>query len=192
MSTAAIILAGGRSSRLGTAKPDVLLGARSLLQRTLQAVHPRPAVVVGPSRLAQTMGPARGVTVVREHPPFGGPAAAIAAAIAELDRRRVPAARVLLLACDLVHPGPAAAALLSEPPGDVGLVLRDGAGQIQWLCSLYPSSLLRAAAGAARAGMSVAALLDALPRRELPVDSDLVTDIDTPGDLLAAREGIGS
>ncbi|GAB2517932.1 molybdenum cofactor guanylyltransferase [Paramicrobacterium agarici] len=81
---AAIILAGGRASRLGgTDKASVDVGGRMLLEHVLAAVAGcAPIIVVGPPHLAQTaLRPHRDVTLVREDPPFTGPVAAIAAAL---------------------------------------------------------------------------------------------------------------
>ncbi|WP_416351953.1 NTP transferase domain-containing protein [Subtercola sp. RTI3] len=108
----AIVLAGGRSSRLGgVPKSGLMLGGQTLLQRTFEAVpDARRCVVVGDVELP--LSPR--LLVTREHPAFGGPAAAIAAGLDALDAvERVDAlgsarvlagadaAFVLVLACDM-------------------------------------------------------------------------------------------
>lgn len=96
----AIILAGGRSSRLGGV-PKALLeyDGDSLLARTLASVRTAERVaVVGPDDLSATIsrylesqgsaGADQLVALTREEPPFSGPAAGIVAgfrALAELD-----------------------------------------------------------------------------------------------------------
>src|SRR5690606_19071780 len=88
----AIIVAGGRGSRLGgVSKPDLSVGGMSLLDRTLAAVAPaRETVVVG--------GPTRaGVTWTVEGPPGSGPAKALAAGLAALNGQ---APRTVVLAVD--------------------------------------------------------------------------------------------
>ena len=76
---AAIVLAGGRASRVGGVdKTAFTIGERTLLDRALDATNGCLAVtVVGAERPT-----ARPMTWVREDPPFGGPAAAIVAGLA--------------------------------------------------------------------------------------------------------------
>jgi molybdopterin-guanine dinucleotide biosynthesis protein A len=79
----AVILAGGRSSRLGgSPKSRLVSGGRTLLEHSLQAARGAGTiVVVGPDP-----GPLQaGVLTCREEPPFAGPAAAIAAGLAALE-----------------------------------------------------------------------------------------------------------
>jgi CTP:molybdopterin cytidylyltransferase MocA len=93
----AIVLAGGRSSRLfGVPKSALLWRGSTLLQNTVDAVldaGARRVVVVGPGAsvadgaaggLADGDGPAARIMFAREDPPFGGPAAAIAAGLSAL------------------------------------------------------------------------------------------------------------
>ena len=78
----AIILAGGRSSRLGgVPKSGLIYDGATLLERSLRAAGAaRRTVVVGPD----PGGLPGGVLTCREEPPFAGPAAAIAAGLAAL------------------------------------------------------------------------------------------------------------
>nr|WP_246223589.1 NTP transferase domain-containing protein [Pseudarthrobacter psychrotolerans] len=111
----AVILAGGRSSRLGgVPKQSLTYDGDSLLRRSAAAAGgARAAVVVGPEAgevLAREV-PA-GFLRCREEPPFGGPAAAIAAGLAALataDGNRPPL--TLVLACDMPNVGQAVSAL---------------------------------------------------------------------------------
>ena len=70
----AILLAGGRASRMGGApKPLLTVGGSALLRGTLDAVAAAgcaPIVVAGPTLLDEPS-----VRWVREDPPFGGPVA---------------------------------------------------------------------------------------------------------------------
>ncbi|WP_285364426.1 NTP transferase domain-containing protein [Microbacterium sp. LMC-P-041] len=106
--TAAIILAGGRASRLdGTAKPLLEVGGRTLLDRAIAAVDGcDPIVVVGPPAPTRVR-----VVWTRETPEFGGPVAGIAAGLALVDT-----AHVLLLAADLPNAEGAVALLHRHPP----------------------------------------------------------------------------
>ena len=71
----AIIVAGGKSSRLGnTPKAGLSNGTHTLLDRALLAVSQADAcVVVGP----ETLPVPNDVLLTREDPPYSGPAAAI-------------------------------------------------------------------------------------------------------------------
>lgn len=71
----AIILAGGRGSRLGgLRKPELTLDGRRLVDRALAAVAgARRIVLVGDAEVPD------GVPHTREDPPYGGPVAALAA-----------------------------------------------------------------------------------------------------------------
>lgn len=78
----AIVLAGGTGRRMGGAsKPDVIVAGRRMLDHVLDelAAQKVPAVVVGPPDLDVRLDSPTGVTLVREDPPLGGPAAGIAA-----------------------------------------------------------------------------------------------------------------
>lgn len=94
-----IIVAGGRSSRLGgTPKAQLRRGGESLVEITVRAVGAAgSAVVVGPADLYVPEGTLR----TREDPPFSGPAAAVAAGLDLLGRQPTRAAWTAVLACDM-------------------------------------------------------------------------------------------
>jgi molybdopterin-guanine dinucleotide biosynthesis protein A len=177
---AALVLAGGRASRLGGVdKPALELDGASLLARTVTAARAAgadPVIVVGPER------PGLPVVWAREQPPFGGPVAALAAALPRLE-----AEWVLALAADLRRPGAVLDALREAPRGADGCLLADAGGQPQWLCGIYRSQALRAALSALGepAGASLRQLLGGLRVLRHPAASDVVADVDTPAD---ARE----
>lgn len=181
----AILLAGGRASRVGgAAKPLFEVDGRTLLRAGVDAarsVGAQRIVVVGP-RLDDDAG----LTWVREDPPFGGPVAAVLAALPVVD-----AEEVLVLACDLPTAVPAVAAL----PDVLGAGI-DGAclddGRRQWLIGRYRTGALRtAASGLADRGRDAAmrALLGGLRIEPVAVDPALTRDIDTWDDLHHARGG---
>jgi molybdopterin-guanine dinucleotide biosynthesis protein A len=97
----AIVLAGGRSSRFGSDKLAVEVDGSPLLRHAVDAVRAVAAhvVLVGPVP-ADLPGD---VVVTREDPPYGGPYSAVVAGLDALDAR---ATTVLVLAGDLVDPGP--------------------------------------------------------------------------------------
>ncbi|WP_329412909.1 NTP transferase domain-containing protein [Nocardia vinacea] len=98
MTTAdAIVLAGGRASRMGGVdKPAIIIGGRSMLDAALAAVAPcARTVVVGPHRHELD---AR-IVQVREVPPGSGPVAAVGAGLRALGPTAAPL--VVVLAADL-------------------------------------------------------------------------------------------
>lgn len=194
----AVVLAGGRGSRLGGVdKAALQLGGERMIDRVLAAAKAAGAerlIAVGPPHVGQNAD-----CVVREDPPFSGPLSALAAALTE-----VRAPWVLLLACDLVRPTELAARLaaaLGGLPAEVdGAIMVDGEGQLQWLAGCYRSESLRVALervdGAE--GRSLRSAVGKLILRELPAEPGSSTrdidtrdidtrDIDTPEQLAEAR-----
>jgi len=185
VSVDAILLAGGRGSRVGGAsKPLFEVSGTTLLQAAVDAVRAGGAqrVVVAAPVLDDTLD----VTWVREDPPFGGPVAGILAALDAVD-----ADEVFVVACDLPTAGPALAALPAPLPSDVdGACLDDG--RRQWLIGRYRTTALRAAASVLPAGgrdASMRSLLGGLRVEAVAAAPDLTRDIDTWDDLERAREG---
>jgi molybdopterin-guanine dinucleotide biosynthesis protein A len=176
----AIVLAGGRASRLGGAdKAAVSVAGRALVDYAYAAVSGcSPVVAVGPASLARPG--------VREEPPFGGPVAAVAAGVAALEPDEPD--EVWLLACDLPRAPALVAALAGAaiPTGRDGVVAVDGEGRMQWLAGRYQVASLRAALAAVGEvdGASMRRLLAPLRLREVAV-GDLAIDLDT-WDAIAA------
>ncbi|MBS1848404.1 MAG: NTP transferase domain-containing protein, partial [Actinobacteria bacterium] len=144
---AAIVLAGGRGSRLGgMSKADLVVGGRRLLDGVLDALREcAPCVVVGP--LDTTVS--AGVLLTREDPPFSGPAAAVAAGWSVLASFDPQPGWVVLLSCDLPGAadvvGPLIAAA-SGARGDVDAISAErGApdgGHREWLVSIVRTRAL--------------------------------------------------
>lgn len=202
-----MILAGGRSSRLGGApKAQLVLAGATLLGRSLEAAGgARRTVVVGPD--LHTLPP--GVLGCREDPPFGGPAAAIAAGLDALAAAAQtdggPAALTLVLACDMPQVAAAVRALLDTASPAVhksaaspaqpsavleGAVAVSADGRTQPLVGLYGTAALQGAVDdAARRGVleggSVFALLASLELRTVPVPPGSTDDVDTWDDAAA-------
>lgn len=181
---AAIILAGGRASRLdGAAKPLLEVGGRTLLDRAIAAVAScDPIVVVGPPV------PVHGEVVwARETPEFGGPVAGIAAGLASTESDEV-----FVLAADLPNAEEAVALLRRHPPlasGEDGICLADDSERMQWLIGLYRTDVLRRAVAAlpdVGRDASIRSLLAGLAVTALQA-GDLATDVDTWDDLERAR-----
>ena len=95
----AVVLAGGRATRLGGAdKAAVEVAGATLLDRALTAVSGADRVVV----VGEQRPTSRPVLWTREEPAYGGPVAAAYAGLDALGGGR-PAAPVLVLAVDMPH-----------------------------------------------------------------------------------------
>ncbi|GAA2752382.1 molybdenum cofactor guanylyltransferase [Amnibacterium kyonggiense] len=174
---AAIVLAGGRGSRLGGVdKAALRVDGATLLDRALAALGDLPTLVVGPPRA--------GVRTVQEAPPQSGPAAAVVAGLGALP----PVDEVLLLAVDLPRLPEALPLLLAAPLGRDGTVVVDADGRAQWLLGRYRSDALRAAAEALGdpRDRPLRALLGALDVAPLPLPPGLELDVDTVADAVRA------
>jgi molybdopterin-guanine dinucleotide biosynthesis protein A len=201
----AVVLAGGRGTRLGGAdKPGLVVGRQTLLGSVISAVISAGAarvVVVGPERSAALSpgtggrgagGPGGGGARVRyaqEDPPGGG-AAALRRGLAE-----VSAPAVVLAAADLPFLRPAhVTGLLASLAGQAGpgVVPLDASGRPQWLASCwYPAALRGALHG--YAGSSLRGLLGPLDPLLLPDGTPAGEpppwlDCDTADDLRKARD----
>lgn len=189
----AILLAGGRASRMGgVAKPLLEVGGRSLLRSAVDAVRGCAPVTVA----AEVLDPELDVDWVREEPPFAGPAAAVVAVLASWDRRGIAPEWTFLLACDLSHPDAAVAALGEAvvPRSTDGVCLVDDDGRPQWLAGRYRIDALRRAAAAqtdVARDAPMRALLGGLTLQHVPAAADTVRDIDTWQDLDEARSRAG-
>ncbi len=182
----ALVLAGGRSSRLnGVPKANLVVGGAALLQTTLAAAaFARRVVVVGDAETVATAAPGADVTVVRESPAFGGPAAAIISGVAALDSLTgEPSDFTLVLACDMPRIGEAVHVLLGElRAGTDGAVSVSADGRVQSLAAVYSTPGLAVAArehaGDAR-NLSVRALVAHLHPDPVEVPLGSTDDIDT-------------
>lgn len=189
----AIVLAGGRSRRMGSDKAAIELGEQRLVDRVVAAARAagtNRVIVAGPAHTG-TLADA----MVREDPPFSGPVAALGAALPE-----VRASWVLVLACDLVYPDRVARQLAdlrrSISESYDGAILIDETGHRQWLAACYRTDRLRDALGAfsgdpdtARPleNVSFRSALATLKLREIPAEAGSTADIDTPEQLESAR-----
>ncbi|WP_236967499.1 molybdenum cofactor guanylyltransferase [Microbacterium aurantiacum] len=196
----AIVLAGGRATRLdGAEKPLLDVGGRSLLARAADAavaVGAADLTVVGPESPLDAVGTP--VRWVREDPPFGGPAAAIVAALAATAAAEAPE-WTLVLAGDLPHADEAARLLVADldlfPADTDGVCLADASGRPQWLTGVYRTRALREAASALPdrgRDAAVRALLDDLAVAVLRAPAHVTDDVDTWEDLHRARRRFAS
>ncbi len=167
-----IVLAGGRSTRMGADKARVRVDGRRLVDTLLSTLPPgSPRVVVSPADL--------GVPTVSEDPPFGGPVAGIAAGA-----RALSTPFVAVLAVD----APRSAALLPALAGAIGdadcAVVESPDGYTQPLCALWRRPpLLRTLEACGERDTPVKRLLARADRVVLIPGDGSERDYDTPGDL---------
>ncbi len=192
-----MILAGGRSARMGHDKARLPFAGHTLLDRTVRTLLPvaSPLVVVAGADQALPPLDAR-VVMARDETPHPGPLAAIAAALGVLD---APEGAVFV--CGTDHPLLKAsvvlrlAALLEAPTSAVVATI---GGEPQPLCAVYRARSLSSASDlVARGERSMKALLAALDvrlveRQELLADPAVLAedpglfsflDVDTRADL---------
>lgn len=198
----ALILAGGRSSRLGgVPKQGLLFRGTTLLDRALAAAEgARATVIVGPDP-----GPLPpGVLTCREEPEFAGPAAAIAAGLGVLDRAGAGAPHTLVLACDMPLVSGAVRALLRELSAGQGAGSymactedEHSGGRMQPLAGLYSTEMLKRgaremAADGRLVNGSVRSLLASLDVQLVAVPAAYTADVDTWDDAAALGIAAGS
>ncbi|HMR49675.1 MAG TPA: NTP transferase domain-containing protein [Arachnia sp.] len=204
-----MVLGGGRSRRMGRDKMGVLLDGRPLLRRTVDAAlsWAEHVVVVAPE--PEGWEPDLRVSFTLEDPPFGGPVAGIAAAVAVLvtdkcgqneipaesasrnaDRRTFPSVQALLLAGDLAAPQAVVRQLDAAEPGPDGVVLRDEDGWPQYLAGRYRLGALVSAVEAlgGTRDVSVRRALSGLDLAQVDAPSAVTKDLDTPEDLAEVAE----
>jgi molybdopterin-guanine dinucleotide biosynthesis protein A len=189
----AIVLAGGRASRLdGASKAALPLDGRSLLEHILRSLPPtRQIVVVGDHTDIAAAAPGANIVIAREDPIFAGPAAAIAAGVDALDATSDFTA---IVACDMPAVGDAITMLVaSVRDGSDGAVAVSADRRVQSLVGLYSTrGLAECVARHRDAGdlenLSVRALLSGLDPAPISTPDGSTDDIDTWAD--AARLGI--
>lgn len=209
----AIIVAGGRGSRLGgVAKPLLLRAGRSLLESALEAVAGAGNIaVVGSQELTAVIDAYRAhapagqrVLLTREDPVYGGPAAAVAAGRRALDAApdaaQRAAALTVVIAADLIEPGPLVSAILAAASENAAAqkntawVPVDAEGRLQPLGCVIETDSLRAAIVDASAvagtleNASMMRLLATVQIERLKLPNLDFSDIDTPADV--GRYGI--
>lgn len=189
-----VVLAGGRSSRLGQDKTRAVVGGVPVLDRLLhglaQVVPDVPLVVVGPRR--PTVLP---VTWCREDPPGGGPVAGLAAALVQpLGEPPTPLpddGLLAVLAGDLPFAAPALVPLLAalgeQPPSTDGALGVDADGDDQLLVAVHRVGPLRRAVAAQSGAGAVRRVVGRLDVVRVPLPAPLTLDVDTPDDLARAR-----
>ena len=185
----AVVLSGGRGSRLGgVEKSELLWRGRPLLDHLLDSLPAElPVVVVGPE-----VATARDVRFTLEEPRFGGPVAGVAAALPLV---RTP--RLFLVATDMPLAGQLLPLLTAgfdaanpEESSVSGVVAVDESGKAQPLCAVYDTAALKYALAAldSPVGAPMRLLTQAMNLATCEPDPSLLAslrDVDTPEDLAA-------
>ena len=181
MRAEAIVLAGGRASRMGGVdKPAIVVAGRSMLDTALAAVAwCEHVAVVGPHRDDL---PAE-IQQTQEHPPGSGPVAGIVAGLAALPGTE---GFVVVLAADLPALQPDTVRELTRQCAESGrpAFAIDAAGRVQYLVGVWPHDVL--AHRLAELGSPVnRRMSDIVPDDVTSVRFDDTVDCDTPEDLAA-------
>lgn len=193
MRIAGIVLAGGRSSRFGSAKLDAQLDGRSLLDHAIEgvaAVVTETLVVLGPDAPAPELP--RGVRIVRDPEAFGGPLVGLAAGLeattgdlaivvgGDMPRLRTAVLERMLAALNTAGDGPVAVVLEEvDGPRPLPLAIRVDPARVAAIATL------------ASGERSLRALLDRLEAHTIPAEiwrpldpsGDTLIDVDRPRDL---------
>ncbi len=187
---AAIVLNGGRSRRMGTDKASLVVDGMSLLDRVLHAVEAAGIVNV----VIAGRGHVSSDGHVGDIEPDQGPLGGIAAAWTHLQAswggaaesaRRVGCDPVLVLACDLPLLNAGILTTLIEASGShrFGAVAHDGVRPQPLIAAFHPRALDELTAAYHRGERSVRRCSRDWNLTEVHVDSQRVTDADTPDDL---------
>lgn len=183
-----VLLAGGRSTRMGSDKAPLPVAGRRLIDHVLDELAGWAGrgrvVVVAP----QTLAVPGWVLQTMESPPAGGPVAGLFAGLEALEA--ADDSHILLLSCDAPR-----AARLAEPLAEAAErhhnadgVLASAGGRRQYLLAVYRVAGLRRGLRAIRPdgdphGTSMRNLVAELVTVELPVSAELAADLDDPAQL---------
>lgn len=186
----AVVLAGGRSVRLGEDKSRAEVGGRSLLEIVVGSIPDNVACIVVAPAPPEVR---RDVTVAIEPVPFGGPVSGLACGLAQ-----VTTAWLAVLAVDMPQAGDVATELASRaataPDHVAALIPVDDDGRLQPLAGLYRTDALRLALGRfpSTFGLPLRRLLDVLAVQPIVLDvsTNALRDIDTTEDLEAERRSV--
>lgn len=188
---AAFILAGGKSSRMGTDKAFVMLEARTLLQRALdlaRLVTPDVRIVGDRGKFKQFAPVIE--DVFRDCGPLGGIHAALKASNAELN---------LMLAVDVPFLSRALLEYLimcARKADTATVTVAHVAGRLQPLCAVYRRRFAEAAENALRSGRYKIDALFAAPETRIVSEEELESagfspsmfrNLNTPGEVQAVQ-----
>ncbi len=182
----AVIVAGGKGSRLGGAsKPDLSVGGITLLERALCAVAGAQDVVLVGGPRHQT------VRWTVEDPPGSGPAKALAAGLTAMAHH---APWTVVLAVDTPRAADAVPQLLAavaDAGGVDGAWFIDAEGEAQPLVAIYRTAALLDRTRDLEEGTSMRRLVAGLAMVPVPDVDGVARDLDTWGDAEFWKEQLG-
>ncbi len=169
----------------GIDKPDIRIAGKRLIDIATDAAGPQTSiVVVGPERDLNSR-----IFQTRESPVGGGPVAAVAAGLAELDARTDVAGEIAILAADVALLTESTVRELSDArrTGDAPAALAlDSSGRLQYLVGVWSVAALRESLR----GTSETSMRALIPAGSIGVritNPATVADVDTPDDLRRLR-----
>lgn len=181
----AVIIAGGKSSRMGRDKALLPVGGKPMAQLLVDRFRADGfAVALSVARKGQF--PIEGAAELTDAFPGMGPLNGIVAAFSETD-----AQQILLVAADMPKAAPALARRLEELRGDCdACVIRRGNGTVETLFGIYTRACCAEALRCLESGRrSIRAVLDSVRVRyvtesELPgwPLADILSNLNTPED----------
>lgn len=198
MRLGAIILAGGRSARMGRPKEALPFAGAPLLARVAAALAPACDPVVVVARDAGQDLPPLPATALRAHDEVAGrgPLAGLATGLRRLAAAGFgPDDAAFVVACDHPFVGAAFARGLADRLGDADAALPDVGGRVEPLCAVYRLRCLPrvdALLAAGDAGPSAladgrAARVPEAALRAFDPDLRALCDVDTAADYEAAQ-----
>lgn len=177
---AALILCGGKSSRMGRDKAAIELAGRPLLARVVAALAPLARDVIVVAAPDQALPALAGVTVVRDDAPHHGPLAGLARGARAL-APDIGACFVCATDHPALHPSVIRALLRRCEGREAALFVRDG--QRALLCGAYARSAVERAAPCLDGGArSVKAWVATLDVREVTAEELLADPAVRQGD----------
>lgn len=131
----AVILAGGRSRRMGQCKALLTVEGKTMVERTKDALSDFSRIFLSANDPALSCG----LPVVQDIFPGCGPLAGLHAALSATDKEGV-----FSVSCDLPHFSPRLPRLLLEkmPEDAQVMICRDSTGRLHPHCGLYRKSVL--------------------------------------------------
>jgi molybdenum cofactor guanylyltransferase len=191
----AAVLAGGRGTRLGGAKPATLLAGRPLISYPVTAARGAGLRVLVVAKPGSRLPPIQ-AEIVREPSEPVHPLCGVLAALGHQAAGSGPAA-VLALGCDMPFLTPALLAWLAAQDG---AVLLEHGGRLQPLPGRYPEAIARRLEDAVKLGEPMGGALAALAARVVAErelerfgePSRLCFNVNDPADLEAAESLLSS
>jgi molybdopterin-guanine dinucleotide biosynthesis protein A len=182
--TAVIVLTGGTSRRFGSDKSVAILNGMTLLEHVLSHIDSGSRIILVGDELEV---PRHKTISIREQPIHSGPVSALASALPLVTEERI-----FLIATDMPFGSLGLARLAADWKANTkALIPIDAEGFLQPLCALYSTkSLNEAMLKLGRVeNRSMKELIHLIDYQEYSFDldfADILLDIDSPADLLAA------